>query len=292
MISRHYKSSSFLLLSFLLVLLLSSCYGSWNVFYEGNDVDKRTEELLLLNNTNEEFAASGISALTGSYTVLVISDIHFGSDKKEIETDNLFAWLDGMRGKTSYPSFVLSLGDVVDTGKPEQYSLYQSFCHKLKSEYNLPLILHACGNHDIYQNNWDNWKANCYPYTSFYKFYTEKFSWYCLDTASGTIGQKQYKKLLSDFNRDSRPKIIYTHYPFTRFNIDCANMAETTERNKLLSDFSKNSVKCVLGGHNHNQTFDDLGFLDYGIPSLGYYKSWGLLYIDENAASARVEFIK
>ncbi len=292
MILRLHKLPSFILISFFSMLFLGSCYGSWNIFYEGNDVDKRTEELLLLHNADEEFMASGISALSGRYTVLVISDIHFGSDKKEINPQNLFTWLDSIRGTSTYPSFVLCLGDVVDTGKPEQYRSYLSFCQKLKTEYNIPLILNACGNHDIYQNNWDNWKANCYPYTSFYKFYTGGFSWYCLDTASGTIGQKQYKKLLSDLISDSRPKIIFTHYPFIRFNINCSNMAETTERNKLISAFAKNKVRCVLGGHNHNQTFDDLGFMDYGIPSLGYYNSWGLLYIDENEASARVDFIK
>ena len=47
-----------------------------------------------------------------------------------------------------------------------------------------------------------------------------------------------------------------------------------------------------MGGHNHTITFDDLGYYDYGIPSLCYNEAWGLLFIDETAASARVEIFQ
>ena len=68
-------------------------------------------------------------------------------------------------------------------------------------------------------------------------------------------------------------------------------MAETTERNKLLSDFAKNNVVCVLGGHNHTQTYDNLGYPDYGIPSFAYGEAWGMLHVDEAAGRAEIEFI-
>ncbi len=272
--------------------LLLSCYGSWNFLYEGNNVDERTKSLKMLTDANDKkFAASGISSLSGKYTVLVISDSHFGNKKKDIDCEPLYKWLEQLKGKPDYPVFAISLGDVVELGRQEEYDLYLDFCKKLQTEYGIKLIFNACGNHDIYQGNWDNWEKNCYPHTSFYKFETSKFSWYCLDTASGTIGIKQYQKIHDAITYDSRPKIVFTHYRFVRFNYSTANMAETTERNKLISDFYKNKVKLVLGGHHHDQTEDDLGFMAYGLPSFCYGEKWGLLHVDEDSGNARFEFV-
>ncbi len=274
-------------------ILFTSCYGSWNIFDKGNNVDERSENLKILSDsTDYEFSAAGISSLKGKYTVLIISDVHFGSMRKKVDCERLFTWLDNLKGDKKYPVFALSLGDDVDHGFSEEYELYMEFCKKLRNSYGIKLIINACGNHDIYQNNWDNWERNCYPYTSFYKFNTQKFSWYCLDTASGTIGLNQYEKLISAFDNDPCPKIVFTHYPLMRFNYDCSNMAETTERNSLISDFSKNNVRCVLGGHNHSITFNDLGYYDYGIPSLCYNDAWALLCIDEAAERADIEIFR
>lgn len=286
------KHSFFTTAAFFICLsLFTSCYGSWNVFYKGNNVDERTKTLTILSDRDENFEKSGISKQGGTYTVLVMSDLHFGNKKKDVETENLFKWLTQKQGTEDFPAFALSLGDVVDLGNQNEYDQYIAFCNKLEKDYGVKLVLNSCGNHDIYQNNWDNWEKNCYPHTSFYKFQTEKFSWYSLDTASGTIGQKQYRLLKTDFSHDSRKKIIFTHYPFIHFNPNCANMAETTERNKLISDFVKNDVVCVLGGHIHRSTSDNLGFKDYTIPSFAYTGSWGLLHVDEAAGTVSLDFI-
>lgn len=288
MISKTFR----LFLVTLFLTLVISCYGSWNFLYEGNNVDERTESFnMLSSSTDDNFSAAGISSLNGKYTVLIISDTHFGNTKKEINCAPLFKWLEKLRGNPEYPVFAICLGDVVDLGRQEEYDLYNAFCKKLQNEYGIRLIFNSCGNHDIYQGNWENWKKNCYPYKSFYKFKTSKFSWYCLDTASGTIGLNQYRILSEEMKTDPSPKVVFTHYPFVRFNRDTSNMAETTERNKLISEFAKNNVKCVLGGHLHTSAIDNLGFMNYIIPSFGYSESWGLLYIDEDSETISFEFI-
>ena len=271
---------------------LVSCYGSWNFMYEGNSVDERTKEMKMISDESDlEFAHSEVSKLGGKYTVLVISDTHFVNKKKTVNEKKLYSWLEAKKGTPDYPSFAISLGDSTDLGRLDHFDKYLDFCKTLHESYNIPLVFNSCGNHDAYQNNWENWERACYPHTSFYHFQTKGFSWYCLDTASGTVGQKQYKKLMAAFEIDSRPKIIFTHYPFVRFNINCSNMAETTERNLMISDFYKNNVRCLLGGHNHTKTYDNLGFNDYGIPSFAYTEDWGLLYVDEDAGTAELEFI-
>ena len=286
-----HKTAGILFISILLISLVS-CYGSWNFWYEGNDVDKRTEKLKYITDSSDsKFAASGISALSGKYTVLVISDTHFGRKRAPIDCDSLFDWLEEKRGTEKFPAFAICLGDAVDLGRQDEYDEYIEFCDKLMNDYGISIVMNSCGNHDIYQGHWDNWKSNCYPHTSFYKFCTEKLSWYSLDTASGTIGINQYELLKSDLKRDSRIKIIFTHYPLIQSTLVCANMAETTERNKLISDFAKNKVICVLGGHNHIDFYEDVGFKDYGLPSFGYSGVWGLLTVDENKRTASLDLI-
>lgn len=285
------KRAEFFLISIFLLSLVS-CYGSWNFFYEKNSVDERISEMKKLSPSEDKrFAESGISSLSGKYTVLIISDTHFGSKKKDINTQKLFDWLDSVKGTEKYPVFAICLGDATDMGLRHEYALYRDFCNKLHKDYGIRLILNACGNHDIYQNNWDNWERECYPYTSFYSFKTQKLSWYCLDTASGVVGLKQYNYLLSELKKDSRAKIVFTHYPIIQSNFGCAHLGETTERNLLISAFRKNNVICVLGGHNHTKFDEDVGFKDYGLPSFGYSEAWGLLQIDEANEKASLTFI-
>ena len=275
-----------------LILFFTGCYGSWNFFYEGNDTDKRITGIKSLTaEDDKKFADSGIASLSGKYTVLILSDTHFGNKNKDINTAKLFAWLDSVKGSEKYPSFAICLGDATDLGRLDELDLYLAFCKKLEKDYNLKLVLNACGNHDIYQNNWENWERDCYPHTSFYKFKTEKLSWYCLDTASGVVGIKQYNYLISEFKKDSRKKIVFTHYPVVQSNFGYAHLGESTERNLLISDFMKNNVICVLGGHNHVKFNQYVGFYDYGLPSFGYSEDWGLLNVDESQGTATLDFI-
>ncbi len=101
----------YVLISLISLVLFASCYGSWNFWYSGNDVDKRTENLRYLTNDDSAFAASEISDLHGEYTVLVISDSHFGSKRKKISGEPLFSYLDKLKTEHPelYPKFMLSL---------------------------------------------------------------------------------------------------------------------------------------------------------------------------------------
>ena len=283
------KKSIFYFLILSISILVTSCYGSWNIFYEGNDVDNRTKSMLKITDASDaDFAAAGISGLSGQYNVLVVTDLHFGSARDSSPIDNsFFNWLDSVRGTAEYPKFVLCLGDVADVGKQSDYDEYLSFCKKLQEEYELKMIFNVCGNHDIYQSHWDNWKKNCYPYTSFYSFKTAGFSFYALDTASGVIGKQQYDLLKKELYSDPNPKVIFSHYPLSFFRPSGGGLCDTLERNLLINDFCKTNVKCYLGGHDHKEHIADIGFSDYSIPSLRYNKQWLVLTL--NDAAGRVE---
>lgn len=284
------KLRVFLILSF--SLLMISCYGSWNPFYDGNDVDFRAKTLLQITDSSDsDFKDANISSLSGRYNVLVLTDMHFGANKETAPFDALCYWLDTVKGTDEAPKFVLSLGDSANFGKPEEYDEYLAFCEKLENQYGLKMIFNTCGNHDLYQGHWDNWKDKCYPHTSFYKFQTSGFSWYALDTASGRICPNQFNLLKEEISKDPKPKVIFTHYPLTEFRVLGIGLDETTERNLLIDMFAKNNVKAYLAGHNHYSRNNFIGFNEYVCPSLRYNKAWVILRIDENAGKANGTFM-
>lgn len=286
------KFFNFTISIFLISVFFVSCYGSWNPFYEGNNVDYRTGAMLnLTDSTNTEFAASGVSGLSGKYNVLILTDTHFGYKNKEAPLPQLFAWLDSVKDTPAAPAFAICLGDAVDTGAQAEYTEYITFCNKLISDYGIKIVFNTAGNHDIYQSHWENWQANCYPHTSFYKFETAGFSWYSLDTASGTVSRQQYDIFKSAIEKDSKPKVVYSHYPLSEYNL-AFGYGETTERNLLIDDFLKNNVKAYFGGHNHYSDYDFNGFNDYCCPSFRFNEKWTVIQIDEAAGTAIATFIK
>ena len=285
------KKYIFLFLILILSFTFVSCYGSWNIFYDGNYVESRTESILKLDSSDADFSKSDLANLGGSYNVLVLTDLHFGSKKGEPPFNSLFNWLDSVKGSKDAPVFALSLGDSSDVGNKSELDEYLKFCRQLTEEHGIKIIFNTCGNHDMYQGHWDNWKVSCYPHTSFYKFQTKGLSWYALDTASGTIGSNQYEILKKEFAQDSNPKIIFTHYPLTEFRMFGIGLCETTERNLLLDLFVKNNVECYIAGHNHYIRNSYFGFNEYCCPSFRYNKKWAVLHVDGEKGTAYIEYI-
>ena len=286
------KNNIRLLIILIFSLALFSCYGSWNIFDEGNDPDHRADSILKIKAEKDEcFKASGVAELNGRYDVLVLTDLHFGVDAVKGPFDSLYEWLDSVKDTPDYPAFVLSLGDSSNVGSKDEFKDYLKFCKKLIEEYNLKIVFNSVGNHDLYQGHWENWEASCYPHTSFYKFETKGFSWYCLDTGSGRVGKKQYESLMNAFSHDSKPKIIFTHYPVTEFKVFGIGMDETTERNLLIDAFVKNKVKTYIAGHNHYKRSDYVGFDAYCCPSFRYNRGWAVLHVNEFNSSAKIELI-
>ncbi|MCQ2592343.1 MAG: metallophosphoesterase [Treponema sp.] len=277
----------FLFFSIVFTLLCcTSCYGSWNPFEYGNNVDNRIEALPDISETLPD----SVKGNTDSYTVLVFADSHFDATVETNAEKKLFKWLDSLDAE-EYPRFAISLGDSTNAGTQSQFDEYLAFCNKLETNYNITTI-NVPGNHDIYCSNWKNWKKNCFPYKSFYCFKTQSFSWYALDTASGSLGLFQYNQLKNAMENDPNPKIVFSHYPIIEFNF-VFGLCDTVERNLLLDLFVKNNVKLSLGGHLHNFATDKLqDYTEYCLPSFRYNEIWTLLTINENTKETKVKIIE
>lgn len=272
-------------LSLLGVLTLFSCsYGTDNLLYYANTVTARTPTFL-------DFDFSSTAAtLPNQYKVLVLTDLHFGNSTTVPPVDELYSYLDGMlTTHPEYPKFYICLGDQTDHGCASECTAYKAFADTLKSKYGLK-IFNVVGNHDLYNSGWDNWVASNEPGTSFYRFKTKNFSWYAIDTGSGTLGTNQYNTLQTLMYLDSNPKVVLMHYPLSFSNfVFC--LQDTTERNNLISLFGATSVKDVLCGHVHStQAINHTNFLEYCFPSFTYQRTATILSVNETAESVDITY--
>lgn len=244
------------------VILLPSCNPNYDMagMLNGSspEVSTRFEQSMAYNDS------VGIPAVvvpSADYRVYVCTDSHIDS----IPT-NLTAFVQAAAADTLCP-LLLHLGDLVNAQGHIPYAV------SLLTPNQSPLTTFlALGNHDIYFNQWDEWRS--YFGTSVYWFYTmlpdstvlDRFI--CLDSAEGTLGTAQLqwlRELLTTnhlpltTNHPFRHTIVFTHtHLFKRDNSQghTSNYAveETYELTSLLEQGGVDMYWC---GHDHSREITD-----------------------------------
>lgn len=293
------KLSNFQILIFsILFLLLPSCNPNYDLagFLNGTSpkVSTRFEQSIAYNDS---VGVPAVVVPSADYRVYVCTDSHIDS----IPT-NLTTFVQAAAADTLCP-FALHLGDLVNAQGhiPYAVSLLQDPPLPLLQregeslapivEGNLsplplcrgsqrgsyPYLAIALGNHDIYFNQWDEWRS--YFGTSVYWFYTmlpdstvlDRFI--CLDSAEGTLGTAQLqwlRELLtengsqpstvnSQHSSPFRHTIVFTHTHFFRRDHSqqhTSNYAieETYELTSLLEQGGVDMYWC---GHDHSREITD-----------------------------------
>ena len=139
-----------------------------------------------------------------------------------------------------------------------------------------PTLAIALGNHDIYFNQWDEWRS--YFGTSVYWFYTmlpdstvlDRFI--CLDSAEGTIGTAQLQWLRDLLTKNGsqpstvnaqhssfRHTIVFTHTHFFRRDHSQEHTSNYTieETYELTSLLEQGGVDMYWCGHDHSREITD-----------------------------------
>ncbi|MDE5899377.1 MAG: metallophosphoesterase [Treponemataceae bacterium] len=274
----------------LCVALVPSCnlegYGLDELFYRENAVGSRAHELKELSGTDapddSEIPASG------AYTVLVITDVHFGGENSGVcggRRDDEFLAAIGALSGGGRPKFCICLGDVAEYGREGEYRAYLDFIGKLEA---LGIRTYTVvGNHDLYNSGWTQFERLVFPHTSFYHFKTRNFSWYFADSAGGSLGERQSAALLRAMRSDPAPKIVSMHVPLYAGGLFYYSAQNTEERNHLLSGFAKNDVRLLLVGHTHKEIHSDFGaFVEENIPAYLEKRGYALVTVDEDGGTA------
>ena len=262
----------------LLLLLFSSCNPNYDLagFLNGTspEVCKRFEQSMAYNDS---VGVPAVIVPSADYRVYVCTDSHIDS----IPT-NLTAFVQAAAADTLCP-LALHLGDLVNAQGHIPYAV------SLLTPNHSPLTTFlALGNHDIYFNQWDEWRS--YFGSSVYWFYTmlpdstilDRFI--CLDSAEGTIGTAQLQWLrelltgngsqpstLNAQHSSFRHTIVFTHTHFFRRDHSqqhTSNYAieETYELTSLLEQGGVDMYWC---GHDHSREITDYaGFTSIVVDAL------------------------
>ena len=271
-------------------LLFTSCeYDLQNAFYRSDDTDTRTSVCHTLNDADTPHPFNDI------YTVAIFSDIHFGGKNGSRHEQNFLDWLEKSKAEGNCPEFCICLGDIADHGKRSEFAAYTDFSRKVEAILGNGKVYNVLGNHDLYNNGWDDYHELIFPYESFYTFKTKQFSWYCIDSASGTLGKKQFDKLKRLFSQDSSPKIVLTHIPAYSNPLNYMgyfSFQNTYECDMLLTLYGRNNVKMVVDGHIHQAYKNYFNtFIEHTVPSISESNQWTVLTINEKDGSVKEELI-
>lgn len=305
------KSKSVVLFTFLFTLVLTSCdfhffsYKPSEAFYRLMKVERRAKELKKLNISEDSDKALIMTNLRNSkneeiplkinsdeiYDVLIITDVHFGNEYSlpngERRDNEWFKALEKEKsesGKKLLDSvkFAIGLGDFADHGLLKECEDYnREIRDPLEKKYGIPLY-NIVGNHDLYNSGWDAWEKTMYPHTSFYKFETPSFSWYFLDSASGTLGGYQYDALENEMLNDSKEKLIFSHVPVYSDNYLYFTMQNPEERNRLINTCALTNTKFFIDGHTHKLREYSFGsFFEQNISDFFTSCKYAVLHVNE-----------
>ncbi len=274
----------FTVLSLIITVTALSCnFGVKEVFYRNEPINKRAVSVKLLQDEGTQNLIAALNAETDKiYSILIITDIHFGRFRPDRNDDLLISWIGSLSEK---PKFCICLGDIADHGKENEFKDYNRLEQRIK-DAGIQYVYNILGNHDLYNSGWRFYEQYCYPNTSCYYFSTDRFSFYFLDTASGSLGKKQMADLKTKLAADPKPKIVSSHYPiyancdpFTGY----FSLQDTKESDTLISLCVKNNVKLFLDGHTHRYFKNQMkGFLEFNVPSELCTNQWALITVNEN----------
>ncbi len=234
----------------LLACVLSSCDADvlGLISPTGDTINKRFDQSMEWNQAN---GYRSISIPVNEYKFHVGSDIH---TKKT--TDNIEFMITEMRNDAdSY--FALILGDVIH-GKGNYGTFADALSYNEETQAADDPIFIAVGNHDLYFGQWTEFKKHWGTATYHFTVNTPDFKdlFICLDTGTGTLGNKQMawlKKTLKEEGPGKRHIIIFTHTDLFRtdnsgFPTSNMPMEETFDITSLMEEYG---VDLYLQGHNH-----------------------------------------
>jgi predicted phosphodiesterase len=214
------------------------------------------------SNPEDRFAQSeGLTALSlqtpvaqaDRFSFMAVGDTHLKGDTSRIKRI-----LDS--GASRGSEFFVVLGDIVDRGAWDSYAPLKDL---LTTEGWWGKFFSVLGNHDIVEDSWTHYKEMFGP--NHYSFDVGNSRFLVLDTADGTVGDRQWEWLESELDK-ARPAntFILSHYmPLVPDVNTYLKLSNSEEAARLIGLCTAKQVTAVLGGHYHSYTARTLGGTRY-----------------------------
>lgn len=220
----------------LTILTLSACeYLDGGSILGSLPVNERFDD----RNNRTNFSAPVVDA-SKPYNFAVISDTHYYKTNPEY-----FRKISEKVSENKI-SFIILLGDITQAGTAAQFRMVKDDLNNLNIPY-YPVI----GNHDIYNNGYDNYKR-VFGRTV-YSFDIGGTRFIFTDTANGLLGGGQKDWLTKRLKAHMRIKLVFTHY--SPIDDDLQSFTATPEPEESASVIALNDkydTNCFISGHLHN----------------------------------------
>jgi predicted phosphodiesterase len=206
------------------------------------------------------------------YVILSMGDSHVGS------INNLTTFLN--IAKSANASAIVMVGDLT-SGNASDYDVFQE---NIPDPDSLPSFL-MVGNHDLYFDGWKQFQSRFGSSTYIFTIKTPaaKDLFICLDTGSGTLGNKQLdwlKEILQTSRNEYRYCTVFTHCNLFRNRHTLSTNPLVEELEVLIDLFTIHHVDMVITGHDHKKFSDHFGNTTYitmdalmdGLDYSGYFQ--------------------
>jgi len=280
-----FRFSAIFRLVFLFFLFPSCNFGAFWLEFGEESVESRARVLVDLGDLKQNPSVSG-----SVFSFVALTDCHFGSSRvgrRDDEFLSAFGELFSCADESMRPSFAVCLGDIADGGRQGEYDDYNAFAEKISAAGKKSLgtdeffVYGIPGNHDTYHGGISRFMDSVFPHATYYRFSAGGVSFYCLDTANGTLGYNQLSDLTRQMENDGRQKIVMTHYPIYAGGNFLMTMQDSSERNLLVTLFRKNGVRQVYEGHAHRPYgFDYKSFREDVLSAYLYDSVFYLVTVD------------
>lgn len=235
-----------------LAFLMASCSKNLDMLGMFTSVsaspNERFEQSMQYNKTH---GYDKILVDEDEYKLYVMSDTHVDNSTRNLDT-----FVNNYLADTTAAPFAIHLGDLIN--EKGHWDYYKTHIDPIAKDGKT--LYHALGNHDIYFDQWSEFKQRWNTATYWFEVFTPsgaKDLFINLDSASGTLGTDQREwlgNLLGDKSLQGyRNIIVFTHTNF--FKKDASqghtsnfSMEETYDLTEL---FAKYNVNMVLQGHSH-----------------------------------------
>ncbi|MDR0998401.1 MAG: metallophosphoesterase [Treponema sp.] len=250
------KHSSFYrfggLLAFAVLAFLPACDVDLVGLFASSEPDERFEARNTFHYLTE---TERRLTLPGEYSFIVVSDTHIeGGDAHGLEKirDAAVAGRD---------AFVVITGDITQNGRREDLRKFIEIAESLRMS-GIPCYP-VIGNHDVYFNNWSNWRDLIGSSTYRVDSPLSSTTLFVLDSANGSFGKDQVDWLRGELKSAKSHVFIFTHTNlFTEKVTDREQLTDNRERARLLS-LLDSRCDIVFSGHVHSRIVRKAGGVNY-----------------------------
>lgn len=190
----------------------------------------------------------------GTFSFVAVGDLHVGGG----DTDRLSRILDG--AEAGGDSFLVLLGDIADKGVKSDFEAVRTL---LEGRGWWERTLFAIGNHDIFDEGWENYRQVVGP--SYYSVDIGRSRFLSVDTADGYVGDGQRRWLEEQLARPALDHtFVVSHYlPVIPGQQTYLKLASATQSLELMELASQHGLTAWLGGHYHSYVLGQVKGVDY-----------------------------